>query len=186
MNDYIKKYSEIFSKTLVSINGQEVPITEGGKMLCNCFLQARKSRAKVFFIGNGGSAAIAEHMSADYLKNARMRIVNMYNAATLTCLSNDYGYEDIFSRQIDFVAEPGDVLVAISSSGNSRNIIKAIETAKGIGCKVITLTGFAPDNLARKLGDVSVYVPSVEYGIVESIHNMVLQFVVDEVNKHNE
>ena len=133
----------------------------------------------LYFIGNGGSAGIAMHMTADFLKNGRMRTVSMYNPATLTCLGNDFGYEYVFSKQLELLAQSEDLLVAISSSGNSPNILRGIEMAKEKGCKVITLTGFREDNKARHMGDFNVYVPSMEYGIVESVHNIILQQVVD-------
>ncbi len=143
------------------------------------FRAIRMTDGFLYFIGNGGSAGIAIHMTADFLKNGKMRTVSMYNPATLTCLGNDFGIEYIFSKQLELLARPRDLLVAISSSGNSPNILRAIETAKEKGCKVITLTGFREDNKARHMGDFNVYVPSMEYGIVESVHNIILQQVVD-------
>lgn len=143
------------------------------------FRAVRDAAGLVYFIGNGGSAGIAMHMTADFLKNGKMRTVSMYNPATLTCLGNDFGIEFIFSKQLELLARPGDLLVAISSSGNSPNILRGIEMAKEKGCKVVTLTGFREDNKARQMGDFNVYVPSMEYGIVESVHNIILQQVVD-------
>lgn len=140
----------------------------------------------LYFIGNGGSAGIAIHMTADFLKNGRMRTVSMYNPATITCLGNDFGYEFVFSKQLKLLARHGDLLVAISSSGNSANILRAIETAKEKGCRVVTLTGFREDNQARRMGDLNIYVPSMEYGIVESVHNIILQEAVDVLMEENE
>ena len=143
--------------------------------------RARAKRRQLFFVGNGGSAGIAVHMTADFLKNGRMRAVDLYGAATLTCLGNDYGYEYVFSKQLELLADQGDVLVAVSSSGNSPNILRAAETVRAAGGKIITFTGFQADNLLRAMGDRNLYVPSMEYGIVESIHNQILQQVVDEI-----
>ena len=143
--------------------------------------RARAKRRQLFFVGNGGSAGIAVHMTADFLKNGRMRAVDLYGAATLTCLGNDYGYEYVFSKQLELLADQGDVLVAVSSSGNSPNILRAAEIVRAAGGKIITFTGFQADNLLRAMGDRNLYVPSMEYGIVESIHNQVLQQVVDEI-----
>lgn len=141
-----------------------------------------KSRTKMlYFIGNGGSAGIAMHMTTDFLKNGRMKTHSLHDPATLTCLGNDYGYEYVFSKQLEIVAEKGDLLVAISSSGNSANIINAVDVAREKGCHIITLSGFEPDNKLRQLGDINIYVPSMEYGIVESIHNLILQQIVDEL-----
>jgi len=141
----------------------------------------KRIKSQVFFIGNGGSAAIASHMTADFMKNGGMRTYSLYDSAVTTCMGNDYGYEYVFSKPLQFLVNPGDLLVAISSSGNSKNIIHAIHTAKEKGASVITFTGFRPDNQARQLGDINVYVPSEKYGIVESIHNLILQQVVDTI-----
>ena len=155
----------------------------GIEQMAGLFKTKREEKARVFFIGNGGSAAIAGHMTADYLKNGAMRVCSLYNASVLTCLGNDYGYEFVFSKQLEMMMEKGDLLVAISSSGNSPNIIRAIQTAHELGGMVITLTGFSPENTARMLGDVNLYVPSNSYGMVESLHNLMLQQIVDELMK---
>ena len=143
--------------------------------------QARTERRKLFFVGNGGSAGISVHMTADFLKNGQMRTIDLYAPTTLTCLGNDYGYEYVFSKQLELLADQGDVLVAISSSGNSPNILRAVEAIRAAGGIVVTFTGFKSDNCLRKMGDRNLYVPSMEYGIVESIHNQILQQVVDEI-----
>lgn len=154
--------------------------------LVSVFQAVRNAGGFLYFIGNGGSAGIAIHMTADFLKNGQMRTVSMYNPATMTCLGNDFGYEFVFSKQIEFLARPSDLLVAISSSGNSPNILYGIETAKEKGCRVVTLTGFREDNRARRMGDLNIYVPSMEYGIVESVHNIILQQAVDVLMEESE
>jgi D-sedoheptulose 7-phosphate isomerase len=132
-------------------------------------------------VGNGGSSAIASHMTADFMKNGGMNTYSLYDNAVTTCMGNDYGYEYIFSRPMEFLVHENDLVVAISSSGNSKNIVNAIETAKRQKASVVTFTGFKPDNLSKQLGDINVYVPSVKYGIVESIHNLILQQIVDMI-----
>ena len=143
--------------------------------------QKLNKEKRIFFIGNGGSAAIAVHMTADFLKNGRMTTISMYDPATITCLGNDYGYEYVFSKQLEMHIKSDDLLVVISSSGNSENIIRAINVAIERGAQVMTFTGFKPDNKARQKGDYNLYVPSTEYGIVESVHNMILQQIVDSI-----
>lgn len=155
------------------------------RIIQNNFYELKRNKKTLYFIGNGGSAGIAIHMTADYLKNGGIKTHSMHDPALLTCLGNDFGYEYIFSKQLEVVAEKDDILVAISSSGNSLNIIKAIEMARKKGCRVITLSGFAKDNKISSLGDYNIYVPSMEYGIVESIHNMLLQQIVDELIKRD-
>lgn len=135
----------------------------------------------LFFIGNGGSAAIAIHMTADFMKNGGCKTVSMYDPAILTCLGNDYGYEHIFSKQLERIVKKNDLLIAISSSGNSPNIINAIDAVHKNGAQAVSLTGFGKDNICWKKADYSVYIPSDEYGTVESVHNMILQEVVDRI-----
>ncbi len=149
--------------------------------LIDCFSQMKQNSQQVFFIGNGGSSAIASHMTADYMKNGGMKTYSLYDNAVTTCMGNDYGYDYVFSRPLEFLCNKDDLLVAISSSGNSQNIINAIEVARKRGAKVITLSGYEPDNKIRTMGDYGVYVPASHYGMVESIHNLILQQIVDEI-----
>jgi len=150
------------------------------KILC-MFQTVKKEHHTIFFIGNGGSAGIAVHMTADFLKNGGIKTHSMFDVSTITCLANDFGYEHIFGKQLKIVAEKDDIVVAISSSGNSINILNAINVARNKECKIITFSGFTAENKLRKLGDFNIYVPSMEYGLVESIHNMILQQIVDEI-----
>ena len=177
------RYTELFQKKMIEIicdiQGQETGYEIMIEKLVQEFRQIRKERQMVYFIGNGGSAGIAIHMTSDFLKNGGIRTHSMHDPATITCLGNDFGYEHIFSKQLEIIAMPGDVLVAISSSGNSPNILQAVKTAKEKSCRVITLSGFRPDNQLRRQGAYNIYVPIEEYGIVESLHNMILQQVVD-------
>ena len=145
------------------------------------FMDIRNKKHMVYFIGNGGSAGIASHMTVDFLKNGRMRTHSMLDSSVITCLGNDYGYEYVFSEQLRITAQAGDLLVAISSSGNSPNIVNGIQMAKEKGCSIITLSGFRADHKISAVGDYNIHVPSMEYGIVESLHQMILQQIVDEI-----
>ena len=129
-----------------------------------------KSSNKLMFVGNGGSAAIASHMAIDFSKNGNMPALAFNDGAALTCLGNDLGYEQVFAKQIELHAHKGDLLVAISSSGSSPNILNAVKSAQKRGCKVFTMSGFSDDNPLRRMGDVNLYVPSSEYGFVEISH----------------
>ena len=181
MQDYEEQYRKAYGGKLYTNQDGKALSVSAVEHLSEFLRKARAAKKKVFFIGNGGSAGIAVHMTADFLKNGRMRTVDMYGAATITCLGNDYGYEYIFSKQLEILADEGDVLIAISSSGNSPNILLAADVMKKCGGTVVTLTGFREDNKLRQKGDYNLYVPSMEYGIVESIHNRILQQVVDEM-----
>ena len=110
-----------------------------------------------------------------------MRTYNLYGASTITCISNDLTYEYVFCKQLEMLAGRGDVLISISSSGESENIVKAIETMRKQGGGVLTLTGFKEQNRIRRMGDWNVYIPVEHYGMVESIHNLILQQIVDMI-----
>ena len=183
VNQYIDYLMEKIENTEIwnGITERCADYDAGMNLLVDVFTRHKEKQTQLFFIGNGGSSAIASHMTADFMKNGGMNTYSLYDNAVTTCMGNDYGYEYIFSRPMEFLVKEGDLVVAISSSGNSRNIINAIETAKCKGATVITLTGFRSDNKAKQMGDVNVYVPCEKYGIVESIHNLILQQIVDMI-----
>lgn len=160
-----------------SITSYEQALTE----LLDYITIIKKEKKQLFFIGNGGSSAIASHMTADFMKNGGMKTYSLYDNAVTTCIGNDYGYEYIFSKPLGFLANEGDLLVAISSSGNSKSIVNAIITARQRGVKVITFSGFREDNAIKGMGDYNIYVPIEHYGIVESIHTVILQQIVDSL-----
>src|SRR5262245_45743934 len=134
---------------------------------------------KLIFVGNGGSAAIASHMATDYSKNGNIRAVALNDGSMLTCLGNDLGYDQVFSKQIEMHARSGDVVIAISSSGRSANILNAVRAAHHAKCKVVTLSGFTPDNPLRSVGDINFYVASDRYGFVEIGHLTICHAVLD-------
>lgn len=183
VNTYISELIDSLNETIfITENGNaDKDYNHGMAMLIEKFTWHKKHASQIFFIGNGGSSAIASHMTADFMKNGGMKTYSLYDNAVTTCMGNDWGYEYIFSKPLEFLLRSEDLLVAISSSGNSQNIINAIEVAKQKGASVITFTGFEADNKVKQMGNINVYVPSGKYGMVESIHNMILQQVVDEI-----
>ncbi len=140
---------------------------------------ATSRQGKVLFIGNGGSAAIAAHMAVDWQKNGGIRTMAFNDAAMLTCLANDYVFDDVFARQVAIHVAPDDVVVLISTSGKSPNILKACAAALQRRAAVVTLTGKAADNELRGRGALNFYVPSDSYGVVEINHLAILHSVVD-------
>ncbi|MBQ9360523.1 MAG: SIS domain-containing protein [Lachnospiraceae bacterium] len=182
MNDYVQEVIRKLDETIISNkSSKSQKYNEDYKTILDYFSNKKEICAKTFFIGNGGSAAIASHMTADFMKNGGMNTVSLYDNAVMTCMGNDYGYDQVFAKPLSFLAKKGDLLVAISSSGRSQNIINAIEVMHENDGEVITFTGFDSDNPIRGMGDINVYVPSDKYGMVESIHNLILQQIVDEI-----
>jgi D-sedoheptulose 7-phosphate isomerase len=168
--------------TLVSAPDGEVllkgkPVT----LVSQILVQAGSKGGKTIIIGNGGSAAIASHVAIDLSKNAGVRAMAFNDPSALTCLANDYGFEHVFSKQIEYHASAKDVLIAISSSGKSEDILRAVQAARTIGCAIITFSGFYYDNPLRKLGDMNFYVPADRYGYVELSHMVWLHAIIDEI-----
>ena len=126
---------------------------------------------------------MASHVSVDLTKMCNIRAVNFNEADLLTCFSNDYGYENWVQKAISFYADKKDLLICISSSGKSENIINGAKYGKKIGCKVVTLTGFNPENKVRKIGHVNLWLDSKNYNFIEMIHQTWLLSIVDYVSK---
>jgi Phosphoheptose isomerase len=147
--------------------------------LRNRIAACNSSGGKVVIVGNGGSAAIADHCAVDLSKNAGIRAISFAGAAWVSCLANDFGYEEWVSRSISMHADSRDLVVLISSSGASENMLRAAKTAKKLGMGVVTLSGFAADNPLRGLGDLNLWVDSRAYNIVEMTHHIWLLAVVD-------
>jgi D-sedoheptulose 7-phosphate isomerase len=143
------------------------------------FRAAGAQGGKLMFVGNGGSASIASHMAIDFSKNAGLPAMAFNDGVTLTCLGNDLGYDQVFARQIEMYGKAEDVLLAISSSGNSANILNAVAAARRLHLPVLTFSGFQAENKLRRLGDWNLYVPSSEYGFVEIVHLAVVHAVLD-------
>jgi D-sedoheptulose 7-phosphate isomerase len=136
---------------------------------------------KLIFVGNGGSAAIASHMATDYSKNGNVRSVALNDASTLTCLANDLGFDRVFAKQLELHARHGDLVLAISSSGRSANILRAAEAAQAAGCTLVTLTGFNADNPLRRMGEFNFYIASDRYGFVEIGHLTICHAMLDMI-----
>jgi D-sedoheptulose 7-phosphate isomerase len=134
---------------------------------------------KLIFVGNGGSAAIASHMATDYSKNGGVRALALNDASMLTCLGNDLGYDRVFAKQIELHARTGDLVIAISSSGRSTNILNAVDAAAAAGCAIATMSGFTADNPLRRRGEWNFYVASDRYGFVEIGHLTICHAVLD-------
>ncbi len=173
---YFEDYNKVFAECLGDPNNVEALYSA-----VELLKATKQKRAKIFPIGNGGSSAIAEHMAIDLTKNAGLRASAISGSPMLTTFANDYGYERIFQKGIEKLADEGDVLIAISSGGSSPNILNACTEARKKNMAIITLSGFDPDNSLRKLGDLNLYVHSRSYGYVELIHSALLHYINDAI-----
>ena len=145
----------------------------------NIFLKTSRKKGKILIFGNGGSAAIASHVSVDLTKNAKIRSVNFNESDLITCFSNDYGYERWIEKAVDFYADKNDTLVLISSSGKSKNMINACKAARRKKIKVISLTGHIKNNPLSKIADLSLWIDSKAYNFVENTHQIWLLTICD-------
>jgi phosphoheptose isomerase len=143
------------------------------------WLACRDRGGRVLFMGNGGSSGIASHLAIDLAKNAKVPSACFSDAAQVTCLANDYGFENWMSRALQLSATGSDVLVAISSSGRSRNILNAAATAKSMGMPLVTLSGMVADNPLRALGDVNFWFDSRAYNVIETVHQLWMMSTID-------
>ena len=174
------KFAEVIDRCeITGMNGNRFELEAGLNEIMRVLEQARNNRANVYVIGNGGSAAIAAHMVNDLVNVAHIRAATLHDSSLLTCMANDYGYENAYANVLARMALPGDVLIAISSSGKSMNIRNAAAQVWGKGGTVITLSGFAADNPLRGLGDLNIWLDSGDYGMVEVGHQFVLHNISD-------
>ncbi len=144
-------------------------------------LRVRAQRRTVYMIGNGASAAMASHFAADLAKNGRVHTQTFFDLALITAISNDIAYEQVFAEPLRRRGEGGDMLIAISSSGKSPNILAAADVAADLGMTIVTLTGKEPGNPLRKRGDLNLHVPAPTYGLTETAHAAALHRWMDLV-----
>ncbi len=180
LQNYFVTLSDLLCQVAVtSRSGQPIEFAEAATALMERARAAHAAGNKLIFVGNGGSAAIASHMATDYSKNGGVRALALNDASMLTCLGNDLGYDRVFAKQIELHARSGDLVIAISSSGRSANILNAVDAAAAAGCTIATMSGFTPDNPLRRKGEWNFYVASDRYGFVEIGHLTICHAVLD-------
>ena len=173
--DFFRDYFTLLSEKIADIDDKV--LDQAVEMI----KATSKNGKKVIIAGNGGSAAMASHVSVDFTKNAKIRSINFNESDFITCYANDYGYEEWVSQALKSYADSGDLVILISSSGSSKNIVNGAKTAKEMGLQLITLSGFNPQNPLRQLGDINFYVESKGYNIVEMSHHVWLVAIVDKI-----
>jgi len=161
------------------IGGNVLSFNQGMTMMTSLLRKIERQQSCLYFIGNGGSAAVASHMSNDFCNIAGIRTGTLHDTALLTCFINDYGYDNAHSMLISRLSVTNDVLVAISSSGESKNIHKAATSMKNNGREVITLSGFSKNNQLRKQGDINIWLDTEDYALAEIGHLFILHYISD-------
>ncbi len=131
----------------------------------------------LFLVGNGGSAGVVSHILTDFINVNKLNARTLHESSLLSCMSNDYGYENSFSEPLSTLAREKDLLIAVSSSGRSPNIHNAVKSIKKAGGEAITLSGFGEDNPLRSMGDLNIWLDSTSYGLVEIGHLFYLHYL---------
>lgn len=177
MQKYLSKYLNRQNELILSLDKNQLlkSVKEIKKI--------KKKNKKIIIVGNGGSAAIASHLAIDFTKTANIRCINFNEGSLLTCFSNDYGYEKWVSNALNFYAKRDDLVILISSSGKSKNIINGAIQAKKMNCRLITFSGFEKNNPLNKLGHQNFWVNSKVYNFVENVHQIWLLLIVDILAK---
>ena len=169
---FYKSYFNELSKKISSV--------DESKLMNICkYMKSLNKNNKIILAGNGGSASMASHVAVDITKFLKIRAVNFNEPNLLTCFSNDYGYENWVKEALKAYALKGDLVILISSSGQSKNLVKGALTAKKMGLKLVTLTGFKKNNPLSKIGDINLWADSKTYNIVEMTHHVWLLSLAD-------
>ena len=178
VNNYTKNYIDKFSLLLKDKKNLSKKIELTTKALKKTY-----KKNKIIIFGNGGSSSIASHFTIDIIKNTKLECINFNDPAIITCFSNDYGYEKWITKALKIYSKKSDVLILISSSGNSKNMINAANFAKKNKLNLITFTGFKKDNKLNGRGKINFWVDSLNYNHIENIHQIILLTICDYISK---
>jgi D-sedoheptulose 7-phosphate isomerase len=157
-----------------------VPAQEGFARWVSMTHAVQQRDGQLFIVGNGGSAAMASHMVTDAIAIGHLRANALNDATMLTATANDLSFDQTFALQLECLARAGDLVIAVSQSGNSSNIVRAVETCRPRQIRTVTLSAMRPDNRCRAAGDLNFYVPLGRYGLAQSAHQIVLHYWFDQ------
>ena len=182
IHEYVKSFSGILLKTEVTDQaGNVLDHSRAIEGILADLQQVRNAVGTVFLIGNGGSSGIVSHASVDLINMCKVKAVPLTDNSQLTCMANDYGYENVFSVPLQTMFTGSDVLIAVSSSGASENIVRAAKVCQDKEGLLITFSGFKPDNPLRALGKYNFWLDSADYGKVEIGHALLLHLLAEQL-----
>ncbi len=180
LNARIQEFKQLVEKIQITdAKHKTYPQELGIQKALDLLEEIRDRKGAVYFVGNGGSSALVSHILTDFINGVGLRTYTLHEPALLTCMSNDYGYENAFAKVLANQAVKEDLLIAVSSSGRSRNIHQAVREMIKIKGKVLTLSGFSSDNALRQMGDLNIWIDSCDYGLVEIGHLFILHNLAD-------
>jgi len=176
-SSYLKQYNKSIYELINNVNANLI------EQSVQLIQRSIHNKSKVYIVGNGGSASIASHVSVDFAKVARVPSSTFNNSNLITCFANDYGYENWVVEAIKAYTNINDLIILISSSGTSKNIVNAAQYCKDNNIDLITLSGFNKDNPLSTLGNVNFHIESTEYNYIEMSHHIILLALVDIFEK---
>ena len=183
-SEHIRELTDCLQAAAFQARGRtELGAEKGFGLWKKLALKLRHNKGTIYLIGNGASASMASHFAADLAKNARLHTEVFSDLSLITAISNDMGYESVFAEPLSRRVKPTDMLVAISSSGHSPNVLAAVRVALKRKALVVTLSAMKSDNPLRRLGDLNIYVPAKTYGFAESCHAALLHHWMDLVEE---
>jgi D-sedoheptulose 7-phosphate isomerase len=181
-SNYLNSFEKVLLNTKASQkNGTHVDLDTCFQQVIDHLLKIREKGNRVYLVGNGGSSGIVSHGAVDFLNACGFKAHAITDNSLLTCIANDYGYENVFSQPLSTLLDEGDIVIAISSSGNSMNIVNACKMARSKGAKVIGFSGFKSDNKLRTEGDYNFWLNDSHYGRVEIGHSLLLHYITDNL-----
>ena len=172
-----EKYFKNYNKSIFNLlNDLDISLIDKSVELIQ---ECKKNKGKTYIIGNGGSSSIASHVSVDFAKVANVPSNTFNNANLITCFANDYGHKNWIKEAIKAYTQKNDILILISSSGNSKNIINAAKYCNENNIPLITFSGFDKENNLAKLGNINIHINSKNYNYIEMSHHIILVSIVD-------
>jgi len=177
---WLKGLGDLLLDTRCKVEGEGVSLDDAYKTIADIFINLREREGTLWWVGNGGSASICTHLSQDVLNKLQLRSMHFCDPSLITCMANDFGYAESFRKPLSMQAKAGDALIAISSSGNSDNIIACGKQAAEMGMELITLSAFEETNKLYNLpAEVSMYLPTSLYGLAEVGHEALIHAAIE-------
>ena len=178
----MKKKKPLFKKYLFQYHQLLLDIKNTDVLLKKIYSFRNKGKGKIILFGNGGSSSICSHIATDFVKSNKIRAISLNDHNLITCFGNDYGFENWISKALESHCDyKKDLVILVSSSGNSKNLINAAKLCKKNNIELVTLTGFDKNNRLSKLGNINIWVNSKSYNYVEVAHLQILAFIVDSL-----
>jgi D-sedoheptulose 7-phosphate isomerase len=166
-------------------NKRSLPVDEAFGQWIDLTISLREKKKTIFLIGNGASASMASHVAADLAKNGHVHTEVFSDLSLITAIANDMSYDEVFAEPLRRRMKKGDMLVVISSSGQSINVLKATEEAEKLGGMVVTLSAMKPENPLSNRGAINFHVPAKAYGLAETCHAAILHHWIDKIIERN-